>query len=446
MGPKKRTFLLTFSFLVILALWPACSTKSSDNTGDGNGDGGDVEAVAIPAVNSQYVVLAWNDLGMHCLNPTYDKDVILPPYNTVWAQVIKRGGSPEIVTAGLRLEYSILNNSYSYGKRSYGQFWDNCQKLFGVTLTRDTGLNLEDPNIHNRLSGTMVVKGNHFQVNGIPVTPVDDDGAWDALQVAEIIVRDNASGAELARTRATVPVSDEINCGGCHGTGEAKPVLEQHSEHGQNLVAMAPVLCAGCHGSPALGQTTRGSSGKYLSEAIHGFHKDRGAACYDCHPGAVTQCNRSAAHTAADGNCANCHGDLANVASTISAGGRLPWGSEPECSSCHSGIAEVDTGTALYRNSSGHHGVSCPACHGSPHAMVPSKSASDNYQARQYQTNALTLGSCRVCHATSKGGGLEEFLEAHGGSRATACSVCHTAVGTNNPDDWPHKFQQKSRS
>jgi cytochrome c553 len=78
--------------------------------------------------------------------------------------------------------------------------------------------------------------------------------------------------------------------------------------------------------------------------------------------------------------------------------------------------------------------------------MVPSKSASDNYQARQYQTNALTLGSCRVCHATSKGGGLEEFLEAHGGSRATACSVCHTAVGTNNPDDWPHKFQQKSRS
>jgi hypothetical protein len=32
-----------------------------------------------------YIVFAWNDLGMHCLNPTYDSAVILPPYNTVWS-------------------------------------------------------------------------------------------------------------------------------------------------------------------------------------------------------------------------------------------------------------------------------------------------------------------------------------------------------------------------
>src|SRR5512138_704883 len=44
-----------------------------------------------------YTVLAWNDLGMHCLNPAYDKLMILPPYNTVWVQVVKRGDPPQLV-------------------------------------------------------------------------------------------------------------------------------------------------------------------------------------------------------------------------------------------------------------------------------------------------------------------------------------------------------------
>jgi Cytochrome c554 and c-prime len=441
MAQKNLGLSWVLACIISILLLVSCSTKSGDNEGTGN-EG--VNEAAIPATSRQYIVLAWNDLGMHCLNPTYDKEVILPPYNTVWAQVIKRGNPPQIVTAGLRLEYSILNNTYSYGKRSYGQFWDNCMHLFGVSLARDTGLNLEDPNIHNTLSGMMVVKGNHFQVNGIPVTPVNDNNTWNPLQVAEIVVRDN-SGAELARTRATVPASDEINCYKCHGKGEVKPVLEQHGDGSRNLVALAPVLCASCHGSPVLGQTGRGSSGTYLSEAIHGYHKDKNAACYDCHPGATTKCNRSLAHTASDGNCTNCHGDMQNVAQTVISGSRVPWTGEPKCSQCHISIAEVDTGTALYRNSSGHHGLSCPACHSSPHAMVPSNAASDNYQAIQYQNKALVLGSCRVCHPTSKGGGLNEFMEAHGGSRATACSVCHTAVSTNDPVNWPHKFQQKSR-
>jgi len=152
----------------------ACSSEGPE--GGGSGD--------IPANSMEYVVFAWNDLGMHCLNPTYDAAVILPPYNTVWAQVIKRGNPPEIVTAGLTVEYRIVDNTYSYGKTdSYGgdfaQFWDNAQALFGVSLAHDKGLNLEDPGISNGLSGTMVLKGDHFQVNGIPVVPVNDAGVWN---------------------------------------------------------------------------------------------------------------------------------------------------------------------------------------------------------------------------------------------------------------------------
>jgi len=209
-------------------------------------------------------------------------------------------------------------------------------------------------------------------------------------------------------------------------------------------VGARPVLCASCHGSPALGQTGKGSSGHYLSESIHGYHASRGAVCYDCHPGQVAKCNRSVAHTSSDGNCISCHGTMADVAGSIATGGRIPWVSEPRCATCHAGIAQVDTSPTLYRNASGHKGISCPACHSSPHAMVPSSQASDNYQAIHYQTTVATMGSCKVCHQTSKGEGIEEFSQAHD-TRATACSVCHTAAPSANASDWPHQFQWKNR-
>ncbi|HEY4743458.1 MAG TPA: cytochrome c, partial [Desulfuromonadaceae bacterium] len=133
--------------------------------------------------NAKYVVFAWNDLGMHCANPSYDSAVILPPYNTVWAQVLQRGNPPKVVTAGLSVEYRVVNNTKSSTKGLFGQFWHYCQKLFGATLAVDTGLNLVDPTIHNSLSGKMVAKGDHFQVNGIPVTPIDDSGVWNPFQV-----------------------------------------------------------------------------------------------------------------------------------------------------------------------------------------------------------------------------------------------------------------------
>jgi hypothetical protein len=407
-----------------------------------------------PPAGTEYVVLAWNDLGMHCANPTYDQLVILPPYNNVWAQVIKRGNPPEVVTAGLSVEYRVIDNTFSYGKRSFGQFWDNVQALFGVALDHDKGLNLEDPNIHNGLSGAMAVKGNHFQVNGIPVVPVDDTDIWNPYQVIEVTVKSGST--TVAQTKTTLPVSDEINCAKCHDDegGAFIDILETHDEErGTNLLGAQPVLCASCHGSPALGMTGPGSSGKYLSQAIHGFHASKQAACYDCHPGSMTHCNRSMAHTAPDGNCVTCHGSLFNMEVAYANGTKIPWVNEPACVTCHNtGVAQVDTGAELYRNSKGHGGLYCTACHGSPHAMVPSDQSTDNIQAIQYQSKAKVIGSCAVCHRDSRGGseeeeeGLSEFLDIHNTSgHSSACSVCHT--GFTNPDtnNWPHKFQWKAR-
>ena len=401
-----------------------------------------------PAGNA-YVMLAWNDLGMHCLNPTYDMAVVLPPYNNLWVQVIERGNPPRIVTAGVTVEYRIINNTYSYGKRSFGQFWDYCPALFGVTLPQNVGLNLADPDLHNGLSGMMLAKGDHFVADGIPLTPILDDGSWNPFQNAEFVAR-NAGGVEIARTRTTAPTSEEMSCNRCHGSNAFADVLREHDdEEGTSLYAQRPVLCARCHGSPALGQSGPGSSGKYLSQAMHGKHADEGAACYDCHPGSVTRCSRSLRHMADDGKCITCHGTMAQVAQSISRGGRIPWLNEPKCSDCHGSVSGVDTGATLYRNAPGHGGLYCAACHSSPHAMIPTTRDEDNYQAITLQGKAKSIGSCAACHDSSRGeDDMGEFAQVHGGAnpeKKNACHVCHTVVPTDTAL-WPHAFTWKARA
>jgi hypothetical protein len=445
--PERRQTAAVLAVLALTSILGSCSAKN-DN---------EVTAVDIPAASMPYIVLAWSAEGMHFLNATYNADVLQPPYNTLLAQVIKRGNPPEIVTTGVTLEYRIIDNATSYGKttadpvRDYAPFWDNALQLFGVDLAHDTGLNFVDADVHNGLTGTMLLKGQRFEADGIPIVPVNDAGTWDPYQVAEIIVRDSSSGTELARTRTTAETSDEVNCTKCHGQTindvDIGSVLASHDKLSETTFVAdgAPVLCAECHGSPVLGTTGPGSSDEYLSYAVHVFHYDQTIACYDCHPGTTTLANRSAAHTAADGNCTGCHGSLTTLGISIS-DGRVPWVTESKCVDCHTFVAEVDTSTALYRNGVGHGGLSCPACHGPAHAQVPSTKDSDNSQAVQYQVKAMPLGSCKVCHSTTKGGGLNGVVSAHGGGTPTACNVCHTGpITTSNPLNFPHRFQQRRR-
>ena len=113
--------------LIVLALAVILGACSADKDGDV------VTPVDIPAASMSYIVLAWSETGMHFMNPTYTAEVLSPPYNTILAQVVRRGDPPEIVTTGVTLEYTIVDNTYSYGKstaapdpvRAYAPFWDN---------------------------------------------------------------------------------------------------------------------------------------------------------------------------------------------------------------------------------------------------------------------------------------------------------------------------------
>jgi hypothetical protein len=113
-------------------------------------------------------------------------------------------------------------------------------------------------------------------------------------------------------------------------------------------------------------------------------------------------------------------------------------------------VAEVDTGSGLYRRGKGHGTLACPSCHGSPHAMVPTSQASDNYQAIQYQGKAKALGSCAACHDSNRGGGFREFAHQHtaaGDNQRSACNACHTGFqDVTQQARWPHGFQWKTRT
>ena len=76
----------------------------------------------IAPATDDYVVLTWNDLGMHCYNRDFRYLAVLPPYNNLWAQVIRRGDPPVIVTDGVSVSYGFPDNTFSVGKSNFWQY------------------------------------------------------------------------------------------------------------------------------------------------------------------------------------------------------------------------------------------------------------------------------------------------------------------------------------
>ncbi|HUW59515.1 MAG TPA: cytochrome c3 family protein [Candidatus Bathyarchaeia archaeon] len=350
--------------------------------------------------SSTMKVIAYNDLGMHCMNRDFSEFMILPPYNVVHAMVIARADDPNLVTDGISIRYEILSNTTSVDKTN---FWDFAPDLFGVSLAPDVGLT------GNSLSGDMVsqiAQGRpDWVVTGIPITPLLDDGTEDPYPLALITV--SLGSTDVVQTQTVVPVSWEISCELCHNTPGISPatdILRAHDRlHLTDLEASKPVACGACHAQPELGFP--GVAGRpSLSRAMHGAHASRMAQanlavdCYACHPGIRTQCLRDI-HFAAGLVCTDCHGTMSDVADPA----RVPWSTEPRCGNCHPrspqpGDFQLEQPDTLYRNSQGHHGVFCYACHGSPHAITPTVVKADNIQAIALQGHAGMIDTCTVCH------------------------------------------------
>ena len=351
-------------------------------------------SIAVTAANAatQYTLVAWNDLGMHCMDSDYSVFSILPPYNNLHAQLVDSSNN-KLVSDGVTLSFEAMAdgdgsvNSYSQGKTN---FWEYAQSFFNLSLPSGIGLTGYGTAGFVPQALKPDAASGQFIAEGIPITPYDDSRRRNPYPMTRVVARD-AGGTPLAEAHVVLPVSDEMTCIACHASSAgpaAKPIsgwvndpnldrdyrrnilrlhdeknlpqwkfklaLKQKGYDKTGLLATAdlgrPILCAACHASNALPGT--GIAGiKPLTEAIHGHHAEvkdattgmplgsssNRASCYQCHPGQETQCLRGAMGkaVAADGSmviqCQNCHGAMSNVGRS----GRTGWLEQPNCQACH---------------------------------------------------------------------------------------------------------------
>jgi hypothetical protein len=354
---------------------------------------------------------------MHCIQPSYSAFFILPPYNILKVQIFDRKNGGELVTSGVTVEYALKNNTSVLGK---SDFWTYAPS-YGYSVP--FGLGITGLGLRGRL--TLEASGRTWIADGIPVLPYEDGADLEnPYQMATITVKDEKTGEVLAtQDNVVLPVSDEMDCGGCHGwVGTGERILLAHDRReGTTLAADVKSgvrhKCNECHADPI--QEAPGKPGvPSLSLAMHGSHAGRMTGsrltpvCLNCHPGIVAACNRGVMFKKGF-LCDNpkCHGTMEQVALSIERG-RTPWESEPTCSrdGCH-GTRYAQNPGELYKNSylrnspnvEMNNKILCGACHNGPHAEWPSTVAADNVLPKAILGYASFINRCDVCHQGGSG-------------------------------------------
>ncbi len=160
----------------------------------------------------EYVLLAWNNLGMHCLSDSDPWWILLPPANDLFAQLVKRGEAPEIVTEGVELTYEV--ESGFENPQRHVRFWDHAQSLFGLKEKLPEKIGVSGNPV---TGGTMKLKEDHmaFEASLVPVAPYPDDGSFNPYPIFTITAREKKTGKVLARTKMVAPTSTEMGCKNC---------------------------------------------------------------------------------------------------------------------------------------------------------------------------------------------------------------------------------------
>ena len=192
---------------------------------------------AVAATN--YTLVGWNNLGMHCMDSDYSVFSVLPPYNTIQGQVIQviNGNTASLltITNGFKLTYEAIadpDGSFNSTFRGKNNFYEFCPSIFGAALPVDVGLPVPGPdpysmpgtnNIPQRMGWELAQ--NWFIAYGIPISPYDDAGRGNQYPMMRLRLSSD-SGTTLATTDIVLPVSDEMDCKLCHLSGSgpaAKP-------------------------------------------------------------------------------------------------------------------------------------------------------------------------------------------------------------------------------
>ncbi len=411
-----------------------------------------------------YTLVGWNDLGMHCMDAEFSVFSILPPFNTIHAQLIDAQGNLVVNPGGITITYQAVadpQGSFNSTSKDKTNFWQYVKPIYGADLAVDHGLAGQAmPGLSNTpqpMSFDAVQAW--FSAVGIPITPYDDHGTKNAYPMMRLTARDGG-GAVLATTDIVLPVSDEMDCRACHGSnsnGDARPrggwvnnpdvqidyrlnILLLHDDRRDNrtkyeqtlaaagydargLYATAhdnghPILCAACHPSNALPGS--GQAGMpQLTHSVHSIHDNvldpltgmtlgqsaNRSACYRCHPGSATRCLRGAmgAAVAADGTMAMQCQSCHGTMSEVGSTARTGWLDQPACQNCHSGDAMANAGQIRYTT-----------------AFLPNGT-------RRQPANQLFATNPNV---PASGFDLYRFSYGHGG---VACEACHGSTHAEYP-------------
>ena len=421
----------------------------------------------------KWVVTGWNNLGMHCMDSDYSVFSILPPSNTLHAQVVYSTGttSTDMVTNlmtgadGVRVTFeAIADPTGSINKSSIGKtnFWTHAKDLYGNTLPADTGLSgVKMPGAANTPQAFAWDAANGcFTADGIPIVPKDDAGKKNFYPMMRLKAYDSTNTLR-AQADVVVPVSDEMDCRSCHASNarrdDARPfdgwvndpnaerdfrlnILKSHDEvllgtelYQQSLAAKSyradglfktvteagkPILCAACHSSGALpGSGYAGVSP--LTQALHSTHArvvdpDNGLTL-----GSVK--NRSACYQCHPGSSTECLRGA--MGSAVAADGSMMM----QCQSCHGSMMQVGA-----PNRTGWlDEPSCQQCH--------TGTAISNNGAIRYTSAFDASGKPRVAvnqtfatnpNSPSVGKSLYRTSEGHGGMK---CQACHGSTHAEYP-------------
>lgn len=432
-------------------------------------------AMALPLLAANSQLLGWNNLGMHCMDSDYSVFSILPPYNTIEAQLIVGGrlvtnGSGYTVTYQAIADASGSFNSTAMGK---GNYYTYAQAIYGAVLAPEGGLAGWNMPGTNNTPLTMLFEAtnypapgvaspvNWFRAEGIPIAPFDDAHNKNPYPMMRIIAKNGAT--PIATNDIVLPVSDEMDCRACHASGTqsaAQPaagwvwsgiqerdfrlnILRLHDErqftrHGTLYTAALaargfnpqglyrgvvadnkPVLCAACHASEALGAPSYGTIPP-LTASIHSIHANVTDPVSSLILGSSE--NRNA--------CYRCHPGSATKCLRGAMGGAIAndGSMSMQCQSCHGSMSTVGSpnrvGWFMEPN--------CASCH-------TGTATSNNGKIRYDSVFSDTNGTVRVPvnpafstqpNVPATGISLYRFSKGHGGLQ---CSACHGSTHAEFP-------------
>ena len=477
----KRTLVLTlFAFAVMFSLGglPSRLIARSPSSPGGN---------AQPdAGASAYALLGWSELGMHCIDGKgYSTFSVLPPYNIIHSQLVKKGEPPTLVSSGATITYQATpdtKKSIDSISSTKTNFWTYVQALFLANPKPDVGL--AGYAVQGKKATKMSYNAalGYWEAIGVPTIGYDDKGNFNPYPMAKLNAK--VSGKSVASSSIVVSVSDELSCGTCHASGSdpaaepasgwvdnpdptkdmkfnilkkhddrwnIQPYLAQLAAEGYNYQSSlfqtassgTPVLCAACHSDNALGAPGLAGIGAEASD-MHTLHgpqilqangqtldqnslADDNKSCYLCHPGPVTQCKRGAMNKVL---CSSCHGTLTYAGNPA----RNPWLIEPSCQLCHQNSQRY---TTAFDNGQWR-AVTDQTFATNPNVPI---AGSDLYRYSSGHGSVY----CSGCHGSPHA----EFptLQANDSvypqklqgyvAKITECSVCHTNVPVTN-NGGPH--------